>query len=150
LVDADGVCTRYDDVGDSTAEPLLLCHGAGWSRTSSTNTWCRNPERTGELLHVFAADKLASGLTGNLATPDAYSIQHRSPTCGRSCAPAASRSRVPPAWPITGGYPAARIALGHPDQTRSLIVVDSAPVVPDDGSYAQRRRQLLGNAWQWP
>src|ERR671933_1782250 len=75
FIDAEGVRTRYYEVGDPAAEPLVLCHGAGWSGTSSANTWARNLRALGQRFHVFAADKLASGMTGNPPTLEGYSIQ---------------------------------------------------------------------------
>jgi pimeloyl-ACP methyl ester carboxylesterase len=130
----------------ASAEPLVLCHGAGWSGTSSANTWARNLAGLGERFHVFAADKLGSGLTDNPLSSDDYSIQGqvahmwafmRVAGLGDQEFHMLGQSR--------GGYLATRIALEHADQTRSLIVVDSATLAPDDGSYAERRRRLLGN-----
>ena len=146
FVEADGVRTRYYEVGDPSADPLVLCHGAGWSGTSSANTWARNLKGLGQQFHVFAADKLASGLTGNPPTEAGYSIEGQVAhmwafmrAVGLADRPfhIVGQSR--------GGYLAARTALEHPDQTKSLVVVDSATLAPDDGQGAERRRRLLGN-----
>ncbi|HYY87689.1 MAG TPA: alpha/beta hydrolase [Chloroflexota bacterium] len=146
FVDADGIPTRYYDVGDPSAEPLVLCHGAGWSGTSSANTFARNLRGLGERFHVFAADKLGSGLTGNPPTEDGYSIQGqvahmwafmRAVGLGDTPFHILGQSR--------GGYLAARTALEHADQVSSLVVVDSATLAPEDGQGAERRRRLLGN-----
>jgi pimeloyl-ACP methyl ester carboxylesterase len=146
FIEAEGVRTRYYEVGDPSAEPLVLCHGAGWTGTSSANTWARNLRGLGRQFHVFAADKLASGLTDNPKTEEGYSIQGqvahwwafmRAVGLGEREFHILGQSR--------GGYLAARTALEHPDQVKSLVVVDSATLAPDDGQGAERRRRLLGN-----
>src|SRR5919199_2563315 len=146
LVDADGIRTRYYEVGDPAAEPVVLCHGAGWSGTSSANTFARNLKGLAETFHVFAADKLGSGLTGNPLSEDGYSIQGqvahmwafmRAVGLGDRPFHILGQSR--------GGYLAARTALEHAEQVRSLVVVDSATLAPDDGHGAERRQRLLGN-----
>ena len=146
FVDADGIRTRYYEVGDPSAEPLVLCHGAGWTGTSSANTWARNLKGLAQHFHVFAADKLASGLTDNPKAEDGYSIQGqvahwwafmRAVGLGDAEFHILGQSR--------GGYLAARTALEHPEQVKSLTVVDSATLAPEDGQGAERRRRLLGN-----
>lgn len=148
FVEAGGTRTRYYEVGDPAAEPLVMCHGAGWSGTSSANTFARNLKGLGEAFHVFAADKLASGLTGNPLTPEGYSIQGqvahmwafmRAVGLGDREFHILGQSR--------GGYLAARTALEHADQTRSLVVCDSATLAPDDGKGDERRRRLLGDEY---
>jgi pimeloyl-ACP methyl ester carboxylesterase len=146
FVEADGIRTRYYEVGDPAADPLVLCHGAGWSGTSSANTFARNLKGLGEAFHVFAADKLGSGLTGNPLTPEGYSIQGqvahmwafmRAVALGEREFHILGQSR--------GGYLAGRTALEHADQVKSLVVVDSASLAPDDGMRDERRRRLLGD-----
>jgi pimeloyl-ACP methyl ester carboxylesterase len=148
FVEADQIRTRYYEVGAPAAEPLVMCHGAGWSGTSSANTFARNVQGLGKHFHVFAADKLGSGLTGNPLSPDGYSIQGQVAhqwafmrAVGLADRPfhLLGQSR--------GGYLAARLALEHPDQTMSLVVVDSATLAPDDGRGAERRRRVLGNEY---
>jgi 4,5:9,10-diseco-3-hydroxy-5,9,17-trioxoandrosta-1(10),2-diene-4-oate hydrolase len=146
FVDADGIRTRYYEVGDPSAEPLVLSHGAGWTGTSSANTWTRNLGGLARSFHVFAADKLGSGLTDNPPTEDGYSIQGqvahwwafmRAVGLGEREFHLVGQSR--------GGYLAARTALEHAEQVKTLTVVDSATLAPDDGQGAERRRRLLGN-----
>ena len=148
FVEADGISTRYYEVGDPAAEPLVLCHGAGWSGTSSANTFARNLKGLGERFHVFAADKLGSGLTGNPLTPEGYSIEGqvahmwafmRAVGLGQHDFHLLGQSR--------GGYLASRLALEHADQTKSLVVVDSATLAPEDGKRQERRRQVLGDEY---
>jgi 2-hydroxy-6-oxonona-2,4-dienedioate hydrolase len=148
FVDADGIRTRYYEVGDPSAEPLVVCHGAGWTGTSSANTWARNLRGLGEQFHVFAADKLASGLTDNPNTEDGYSIEGQVAhwwAFMRAVGLGGSNTAFHILGQSRGGYLAARTALEHADQVKSLIVVDSATLAPDDGQGAERRRRLLGN-----
>ncbi len=63
FIDVKGVRTRYYEAGQG--EPMVLVHGEGWSGHSSANTWSKNIPGLSKRFHVFAVDKLASGMTGN-------------------------------------------------------------------------------------
>jgi len=67
------VRTRYYEAG--AGEPMILAHGEGFSGHSSANVWSKNIAGLGKRYHVFAADKLASGLTGNPLDDKDYNIQ---------------------------------------------------------------------------
>jgi 2-hydroxy-6-oxonona-2,4-dienedioate hydrolase len=146
FVEADGIRTRYYEVGDTSAEPLVLCHGAGWTGTSSANTWTRNLNGLGQQFHVFAADKLGSGLTGNPLSDEGYSIEGQVAhwwAFMRAVGLAEHEFHI--IGQSRGGYLAARTALEHAEQVKSLTVVDSATLAPEDGRGEERRRRLLGN-----
>jgi len=72
-IDVNGVRTRYYEAG--AGEPMILAHGEGFSGHSSANVWSKNLPALGKRFHVFAADKLASGLTGNPLDDKDYNIQ---------------------------------------------------------------------------
>src|SRR5262249_10810529 len=73
FVDVNGVRTRYYEAG--AGEPMILVHGEGFSGHSSANVWSKNLAGLGKRFHVFAADKLASGMTGNPLDDKDYNIQ---------------------------------------------------------------------------
>ncbi|HEY1481339.1 MAG TPA: hypothetical protein VGF19_01340, partial [Candidatus Acidoferrum sp.] len=73
FIDVRGVKTRYYEMGEG--EPLVLVHGEGWSGHSSANTWSKNLPGLAKRFHVFAPDKLASGMTGNPLDDKDYNIQ---------------------------------------------------------------------------
>src|SRR5262249_60591424 len=72
FVDVAGVRPRYYEAG--AGEPMILVHGEGFSGHSSANVWSKNITGLGQRFHVFAADKLASGLTGNPLYDKDYNI----------------------------------------------------------------------------
>src|SRR5262249_22183584 len=73
LVDVAGVRTRYYEAG--AGEPMILVHGEGFSGHSSANVWSKNLAGLGKRFHFFAADKLASGMTGNPLGDKGYNNQ---------------------------------------------------------------------------
>src|SRR4051812_18355294 len=72
-IDAGGIRTRFYDVG--SGEPMVLVHGLGFGGTSSANTWSLNLGGLGARFHVYAPDKLASGLTDNPRSDDDLNIR---------------------------------------------------------------------------
>lgn len=143
FIDVKGIRTRYYEAG--SGEHMVLCHGAGWSGSSSANVWAYNIPGLAERLHVYAADKIASGMTANPRSPDEYTIgaqvQHMYDfirTAGIERCHMVGQSR--------GGYLATRITLEHPELVKTLVVCDSATLAPEVGDLAQRRARLAEDA----
>src|SRR5512132_733241 len=63
FVDVKGVSTRYYDEGQG--EPMVLIHGGMTAGSSTANVWSRNIPGLARRFHVYAVDRLGSGLTGN-------------------------------------------------------------------------------------
>ena len=63
FVDVKGVKTRYYDEGQG--EPMVLIHGGSTAGSSTANVWSRNIPGLAKRFHVYAVDRLGSGLTGN-------------------------------------------------------------------------------------
>lgn len=130
FVDVDGVPTRYYEEG--RGEPMLLLHGEGWSGHSSANTWAKNIPGLSQRFHVFAPDKLASGLTGNPKDDGDYNIQGEVEhmyrfirTMGLDAVHVVGQSR--------GGGLAFFLAVAHPEVVRTLVIVNSNTAAPDTG-----------------
>ncbi len=68
FTDVAGVRTRYYEEGQG--EPMLLLHGGSTAGSSTANVWSRNIPGLARRFHVFAIDRLGSGLTGNAADND--------------------------------------------------------------------------------
>lgn len=131
FVDVKGVKTRYYDYGQG--EPVVLVHGEGFSGHSSANSWARNIPGLAKRFHVLAADKLASGLTGNPVDDKDYNlegeVEHmyqfiRTMKLGRVHIVGQSR----------GGILVLFLASLHPDVVKSLTIVNSANASPDVGT----------------
>ena len=70
FVDVKGVKARYYEAGQG--EPMVLIHGGSTGGSSTANVWSRNIPALSRKYHVFAVDRLGSGLSGNPADPKEY------------------------------------------------------------------------------
>src|SRR6202158_5894843 len=67
FVDVNGIRTRYYEMG--TGEPMVMIHAEeGFSGHASANYFAKNIPGLAKHFHVFALDRLGSGLTGNSQT----------------------------------------------------------------------------------
>ena len=142
FVDVDGIRTRYYEVG--SGEPLVLCHGGNWGGSANANTWALNLSGLGQDFHVFVADRLGNGMTDNPKRDEDYTIdaivQHMYGfirTMGLDSFHTAGQSR--------GAYLSARLALEHPEMAKSLVIVNSATLAPEEGNYAERFQNTVGD-----
>jgi 2-hydroxy-6-oxonona-2,4-dienedioate hydrolase len=112
FVDVNGIRTRYYEVGQ------------------------------GERFHVFAPDKLASGMTDNPKSDDDFTIRAEVEhmyqfiqTMGIAPVHLVGQSR--------GGGLAFLLAVNHPDVVKTLVIVDSATAAPPAGDDRPNRRRRL-------
>ncbi|MGE0451598.1 MAG: alpha/beta fold hydrolase [Vicinamibacterales bacterium] len=123
--------TRYYEAG--SGEPMVLVHGGGWAGYYSANTWSTNIPGLAKRFHVFAADKLAAGMTGNPPNDANYNIQGevehmyqfiRSLNLGPVHLVGQSR----------GAGLALLLTVAHPEIVKTLVLVDSLTISPDVGN----------------
>jgi len=140
FIDANGIRTRYYDEG--AGEPMILVHGSGFSGTASANTWVLNIPGFAERFHVYAPDKLASGMTDNPSSDEDLNIRgevrhlHDFVTAlGLETFHLVGQSR--------GGGLAFLFTVAYPDMVRTLVIVDSATAAPPAGDDRPHRRQRL-------
>ncbi len=136
FIDANGVSTRYYEVGQG--EPMVLVHGSGFSGTASANTWVPVLADLGERFRVFAPDKLASGMTGNPEDPEDYSLEGEVRhmvefirTLGLEQIHLVGQSR--------GAGLTLLLAVEHPELIKTLVLIDSETASPPVGDYNERR-----------
>ena len=131
-VDVDGIRTRYFEKGEG--EPMVLVHGGhmGTFAADLADDWDLNFDALSRHYRVYALDKLGMGFTDNPKTDDGYTIQAQTDhvsrfmeTLGIGPAHLCGHSR--------GGYLVTRLALQHPEQCRSCIIVDSGTLSPGAG-----------------
>lgn len=140
FIDVNGVATRYYDEG--SGEPMLLVHGSGFSGTASANTWALNIAGLAKQFHVYAPDKLASGMTGNPKSDDDLNIrgevQHM-----YEFVQALGLERIHLVGQSRGGGLAFLFTATHPELVRTLVIVDSATASPPAGDDRPNRRRRL-------
>jgi pimeloyl-ACP methyl ester carboxylesterase len=131
FADINGIRTRYYEMGEGDA--MVLVHGEGWSGHSSANIWSKNIPLFAKRFHVFAPDKLGSGMTGNPQDDNDLNIQGevdhlydfiRIMKLGMVHLVGESR----------GGACVFFLALQHPEVVRDIVIVDSNAAAPDAAS----------------
>lgn len=143
LMLADGIPTRYYDVGQGT--PLVLVHGAGWRGLASGNTFVPLFRHLGEHYRLIAPDKLGSGLTGNPKNVEDYTSEAQVEHMRAFIRGLDLGDEVLLLGQSMGGYLATRLALENQDIVKQLVIVNSATLAPDVGNFKERRRLLFGD-----
>jgi len=140
FADVNGIRTRYYEAGEG--EPLFLVHGSGYTGTASANTWYRNLPGLAERYHVYAADKLASGMTGNPENDEDFTIgaevEHMYQfirSMGHDSIHLIGQSR--------GAGLAFLLAEKYPQIIKTLVLVDSATAAPPAGDDRPNRRARI-------
>ncbi len=130
FVDVKGVKTRYYEAGQG--EPMVLVHGEGFSGHSSANTWVKNIPGLATRFHVFAVDKLASGMTGNPIDDKDLNIQGEVEHMYQFIQ-AMKLGRVHLVGQSRGGGCVFFLAVAHPEIVRTLVIVDTNTASPNTG-----------------
>jgi len=131
FVEVDGIRTRYYE--DGSGEPLVLLHGGQFGSGYSLDAWSLVLPTLARHFHVYALDKLGQGQTGN-PKGDEYTFEallahtHRwLQAVGIRGAHLVGHSR--------GGLLITRLAQEHPEVAKSLVIVDSNTLAPEDPSF---------------
>jgi len=140
FTDVNGIRTRYYEAGEG--EPLFLVHGSGFTGTASANTWYRNLPGLADHFHVYAADKLASGMTDNPENDEDFTIaaevEHMYQfirTMGHDSIHLIGQSR--------GAGLAFLLAEKYPQIIQTLVLVDSGTASPPAGDDRPNRRARI-------
>ena len=132
--------TRYYEMGQG--EPLLLVHGGGFAGYYSANVWSKNIPGLAQRFHVFAPDKLMSGMTDNPPDDKDYNIQGEVEHMYQFIQ-TLKLGKVHLVGQSRGGGLAWLLAMAHPEVVKTLVIVDSATVSPDYDIDPQIHEKLM-------
>jgi 2-hydroxy-6-oxonona-2,4-dienedioate hydrolase len=127
FVDVNGIRTRYYEMGQG--EPIVLVHGGGWSGHSSANVWSKNIPGLAKRFHVYALDKIGSGMTDNPKDNKDYNLQGEIDHLYQFIL-TLKLGKVHLVGSAHGGGDILFLALQHPDVVKSLVISDSMTAAP--------------------
>src|ERR1017187_2830375 len=140
FVDVNGIRTRYYEMGQG--EPMVLVHGEGWSGHSSANAWSKNIAGLAKRFHVYALDKLGSGMTDNPKDDKDYNLPGEIEHLYQFI----MVMKLGPVHLIGQSHGSGDIlflAVKHPEIVRSLVLCDSNTAAPP--GPPTRRQEAIGN-----
>jgi pimeloyl-ACP methyl ester carboxylesterase len=129
FVEINGIRTRYYE--DGSGELLVLFHGGQIGTLYSLDSWSLNLPELAEHFHVYAVDRLGQGYTDKPKKDTDYTfsatLDHARgflQVLGIRKAHLVGHSRA--------GLLVARLALDHPELVKTIIIVDSGTLAPDN------------------
>ena len=129
---AAGYRTRYYEVG--SGEPLILFHGGQYGSLYTLDSWSLALPTLSQHFRVFAVDKLGQGLTDAPKTAELHTfdelLKHSIAfieALGVGPAHLSGHSR--------GGMLICAIAMARPDLVKSLLIVSSGTLSPEDPEH---------------
>ena len=161
FVDVNGVRTRYYEAGQG--EPMVMIHGGFTAGSSTANVFSRNIPGLAKRFHVFAPDRLASGLTGNPLNEKDYNYQGDVDLI-YGFIQAMKLGQVNLVGHSAGGGIALYLAIEHPEIVKTLVILAQGPEnppaangptrlegalkkCPDQTQYAGLRCRVESLAW---
>ncbi len=127
FVDVQGVRTRYYEAGQG--DPMVLIHGGSTAGSSTANVWSRNLPALAKRFHVYAVDRLGSGLTGNPLKDEDYSTKGQVEHIYQFIQ-TLKLGKVHLVGHSAGGAAAFYLATFHPEIVRTLAIVAHGPANP--------------------
>lgn len=132
FMDVDGIRTRYYAAGQG--EPLVLLHGGDFAFVDSLDCFSLNFPELQQHFRVLALDKLGQGHTDNPPSEGEYTwdamfrhVVRWLELLGVKQVHVLGHSR--------GALPAAMLALEYPELVKTVLIVDSNTLAPDDPRY---------------
>jgi pimeloyl-ACP methyl ester carboxylesterase len=130
FVNVHGIRTRYYEYGQG--EPLVLIHGGGWNGGSSANNWSKNIPGLAKRFHVYAFDRLGSGMTDNPKNDDDYNYPGEVRFV-YDFLQTMNLRQVHLVGHSAGGALSFFFAIAHPEMVKTLVMVADGPADPHFG-----------------
>ena len=127
FVDVKGVKTRYYEMGQG--EPLVMIHGGSMAGSSTANVFSRNIPGLAKRFHVFAVDRLASGMTANPLDDKDYNYASEAEFIYQFIQ-TLKLGAVHLVGHSAGGGIAFFMAIEHPEAVKTLVIIASGPEDP--------------------
>ncbi len=132
FVEVDGVRTRY--YADGQGEPLVLVHGGQFGPGYSLDSWSLNLPVLAQHFRVYALDRLGQGHTDNPQSDDDYTFE----AVYRHFHGFLDAVGIGPAHFVghsRGALPISRLAMDAPERVRTLTVMSSNTLAPEDPTF---------------
>jgi 2-hydroxy-6-oxonona-2,4-dienedioate hydrolase len=139
FVDVNGVKARYYEAG--AGEPMVMIHGGFTAGSSTANVFSRNIAGLAKRFHVFAVDRLASGMSGNPLKDDDYTYQGDVDFVYGFI----QELKLGPVHLVghsAGGAIALYLAIEHPDVAKTLTILAMGPENPSPAPENKTRLDL--------
>jgi 2-hydroxy-6-oxo-6-(2'-carboxyphenyl)-hexa-2,4-dienoate hydrolase len=136
FVEADGIRTRVYEAGEG--DTLVLVHGGGFGSLYSLDAWSLNLPTLATRFRVVAFDKIGQGHTGNPEDDSAYTFE-RLYAHAIALLEELDLGSAHLVGHSMGALLATRLVLDQPSTARTLTIVDSNTVAPDDPRYPWTR-----------
>lgn len=148
-IDVKGVSTRYIEMGDPSAPPVVLIHGTA----GSLENFCANFHEYARHFHVYALDMLGCGWTDKPDFPYTVADYARHVRDFMDAVGLKSASMV---GVSLGSWVAVRLAVDFPGSAERIISIAPAGIFPDRktadeymAGTQQRRRNAAGEpTWE--
>ena len=127
FVDVNGVNARYYEAGQG--EPMVMVHGGFTAGSSTANVFSRNIPGLAKHFHIYAVDRLASGMSGNPTSDKQYSYQGDVDFV-YSFIQTLKLGKVHLVGHSAGGAIVLYLAIEHPDIALTLTILAVGPENP--------------------
>jgi len=139
FVDVNGVKARYYEAG--AGEPMVMIHGGFTAGSSTANVFSRNLAGLAKRFHVFAVDRLGSGMSGNPLKDDDYTYQGDVDFI-YGFMQTLNLGPVHLVGHSAGGAIALYLAIEHPEAAKTLTILAMGPENPPPAPENKTRLDL--------
>lgn len=159
FVSVNGVQARYYEAGEG--ETMVMVHGGFTAGSSTANVFSRNIPELAKHFHVYAVDRLGSGMSGNPTDPKRFSYQGDVDFI-YGFIQALKLGKVHLVGHSAGGAIVLYLAVEHPEVARTLTILAVGPEnppqpqtklvnmlkkCPDQTKYAGLKCRVVELAW---